>query len=62
MKYALIAEWKDEGPLVLEGEPLTHEQAIERMRVLRLDLRVIRVAVGSLAYDSGNPALLKGGE
>lgn len=57
MKYGVIAEFKNEGPLLMECTPMTESEASDRASKLMLDSRVIRVAVVSLQYRWGNETL-----
>lgn len=59
--YAVVAEFKGEGPLLLEtvGKSTSYEAALERMRGLICEARVIRAAVVQLEPTSdGNELLL----
>lgn len=56
--YGIILEWKDEQPLVMEGAPMTYEQAYNRMKQAVGDSRVIRAAMFRMTCVSGNETLL----
>jgi hypothetical protein len=56
--YGVIAEWKEEGPLVMEGALSTYDQAHARMRHLGQRPNVIRVAMFKAVYEYGNTALI----
>ena len=59
--YAVVAEFKGEGPLLMEtlGQASSHEAALHRMRALMAEPRVIRAAVVRLEpTKDGNELLL----
>jgi hypothetical protein len=56
--YGVIAEWKEEGPLIMEGHPATYDQAHARMRELAARPNVIRVAMFKAIFETGNNALI----
>jgi hypothetical protein len=56
--YGVIAEFKDEGPIIMEGYPVDYDTAAERMNSLKQQANVIRVAMFRADYVSGNPTLL----
>lgn len=43
--YGLIVEWKSEGPLIIEGKPMTYHKAREKAQKFEDNPKVIRVAV-----------------
>lgn len=43
--YGIVVEWKSEGPLIMEGKPMTYHKAKEKARELENSTNVIRVAV-----------------
>jgi hypothetical protein len=56
--YGVMAEWKDEGPLVMESYLLTYDKAYERMQSLLKEQRIIRVAMFEAVYAYGNKTLI----
>lgn len=57
--YGLIVEWKSEGPLIMEGKPMTYEHAFEKARKLQDTPHVIRIAVFKMQGDVwGNDTLI----
>lgn len=56
--YGVIAEFKDEGPIIMEGYPADYDTAAERMNSLKQQANVIRVAIFRAEYVSGNQTLL----
>ena len=59
--YAVVAEFKGEGPLLMEtvGSATSHDAALQRMRALMAEHRVIRAAVVRLEpTKDGNELLL----
>lgn len=56
--YGIIVEWKDEGPLIMEGYLASYDDAFKRMKTCSSDNRVIRVAMFKAVYESGNQLLL----
>lgn len=59
--YAVVAEFKGEGPLLMEavGRSTSYESARERSRSMTSDPRVIRVAIVRLEpTGDGNDLLL----
>lgn len=56
--YGIIVEWKTEGPLIFEGKPMTEEQAYDRLKFFESDSKVIRAAIFTLTYASGNETLI----
>lgn len=59
--YGLIIEWKQEGPLIMEARPMTLAQAHEKMREICNAPQVIRAAMFSMAYETGNETLIPEG-
>jgi hypothetical protein len=57
--YGIIFEHKAEGPLIMETYPLTYEKASELLKSLSRDPHIIRVAIFSLKYETGNKTLIK---
>ncbi|HEX3747642.1 MAG TPA: hypothetical protein VHW09_27090 [Bryobacteraceae bacterium] len=57
-KYGVMAEWKEEGPLVMEGPLLTLDAARARMGDLAGRSNVIRVAMFKVIYEGGNNTLI----
>lgn len=43
--YGLIVEWKSEGPLIMEGKPMAHNEARQMAQRFEDNPRVIRVAI-----------------
>lgn len=58
--YGLIIESKDEGPLIMESKPMTHEKAVAKMREFLSRSDVIRVAVFRMEPTCGNETLILG--
>lgn len=56
--YGVIVEWKQEGPLIMEGKPMTCAEADFRMRELASMPTVIRTATFKIAYHFGNETLI----
>jgi hypothetical protein len=56
--YGIICEWKNEGPLIMEGKPMTYEETYKRMEMALKESRIIRAAIFSMDYESGNETLL----
>jgi len=57
--YGLIVEWKSEGPLIMEGNPMTYSQAHEKAREIQNGPYVIRVAIFKMQGGIwGNDALI----
>lgn len=56
--YGVIVEWKDEGPLVMESQLMTYDEAYNRKATFVDDKRVIRVAMFKAIHISGNETLL----
>lgn len=57
--YGLIIEYKNEGPLIMEGKPMDYEVVYERMRVAMQASNVIRVAIFKAVYETGNERILE---
>lgn len=58
--YGIIVEWKNEGPLIMEGKPMNYVNAHDRLDSLVCDPRVIRVAIFHTHYVTGNETLIEG--
>lgn len=56
--YGVIAEYKRESPIIMEGYPMDYEDAAKRMQVLVNHPEVIRVAMFRAVYETGNQTLL----
>lgn len=56
--YGVIVEWKEEGPLVMEGHLATYDKAHARMRDIAKQPSVIRVAMFKAVYETGNNTLI----
>jgi hypothetical protein len=58
--YAVVAEWKNQGPILMETEGLWSSLHEARKRAGEMNERsgVLRTCVVRLAYDSGNALLL----
>lgn len=56
--YGVIVEWKNEEPLIMEGNPMNYEQASKRMTQFLESHRVIRVAMFEMVYSIGNKSLI----
>ncbi len=56
--YGVIAEWKEEAPLVMEGYLTTYDKAHARMRDLAQRPNVIRVAMFKAIYATGHNDLV----
>ena len=56
--YAVMLEWKNEGPLVMESKPLTYDEASAKLSAAIEQPKVIRGAVVELKYEHGNAAVL----
>lgn len=59
--YALVAEFKGEGPILMEavGRSTSYETVLARLRTMSADPRVIRVAIVRLEpTGDGNELLL----
>jgi hypothetical protein len=56
--YGVIAEWKNEAPIVMENKPMTYTEAYDRMSKLCESNRIIRVAIFSFHYTAGNETLI----
>lgn len=56
--YGVIAEFKAESPIIMEGRPMTHQEAYGRMKKMESDHRVIRVAMFRAVYESGHDGLI----
>lgn len=56
--YGVIAEFKAEGPLIMESYPMNYDDACKRMKALSADPNVIRVAVFKAAWVIGNQTLI----
>jgi hypothetical protein len=52
--FGVIAEWKKEGALILEGKPMNYCDAYQRMEDLSKCPDVIRVAMFTAVYSRGN--------
>lgn len=61
-KYVVIAEYKNDEPLVHETylRVTFSDEAERRMRELKASPNVIRVAIAKLEYSTGNRSLLEG--
>jgi len=46
--YGVICEWKSEGPLIMECNPMTYNDARELANEIEMNPRCIRVAVFSM--------------
>lgn len=57
--FGIIVEWKEEGPLIMEGKPMSEEDARGRMREIARQANVIRVAVFSMDHADGNETLIE---
>ena len=57
-KYGVIAEWRDEAPLVMETIPLDYFKARARAEDFLKSPRVIRVAVFEMRHAWGNKTML----
>ncbi len=59
--YALLVEWKNEGPIVMEsiGSSTSLARVSERASDLQSHPRVIRTAIVRLKYFQGNELMLK---
>lgn len=57
--YAVIAEYKNQGPILLETESkgFSRDEAIKRMDLVTRQETCIRAAVVQLVYEVGNEAL-----
>lgn len=60
--YGVIVEWKEEGPIVMEGKLSDYQSASDRMKKCAGDPRVIRVAIFRAIYEIGNETLIPKGE
>lgn len=56
--YGVIVEWKTEGPIIMEGEPATFDEASARMKQLENNYRVIRVAIFRAEFADGHKGML----
>lgn len=57
--YGFIIEFKCEQPIIMEGCPVTHEEAYQRMRIVAQRPDVIRVAIFKAIYSDGNEGLIE---
>ncbi len=60
MKYGIIVEFKNQGPILMESEKMDYSAVVNQMDSLLCSSRVIRVCMVSLSYESGNESLIKG--
>lgn len=56
--YGVIAEWKDEAPIIMECYPMTHDDAHQRMMRLKNESNIIRVAMFQMIFSDGNRSLV----
>ena len=56
--YGIIAEWKEEAPMVFEGALMTYDEAHTRMRDFASRPYVIRVAIFKAVHAAGHNALI----
>ena len=56
--FGVMLEWKTEQPLIMEGVPMTYDQAVARMKSMCSDPKVIRAAVFEMKYADGNETLI----
>ncbi len=57
--FGVIMEYKLEGPLIMEGKPMTESDARNRMMHLNAQPNVIRVAMFSMKLSDGNETLIE---
>lgn len=57
--YGVIAEFKDDGALIMEGPASTRNKAYERMALLRSSPNTIRVSIFKMQYETGHPDLIE---
>ena len=60
-RYVVIAEYKNDAPLVHETyiHRASYEEACHRMEVLRQRNNVIRVSIAKLVFENGHQLLLE---
>jgi hypothetical protein len=60
-KYVVIAERKDEEPLIFETylSAASYEACRERMGVFANNPSIVRVAIARLVYVTGNKSLIR---
>lgn len=60
-KYVVIAEYKDDEPLVFETylSAAGYDACYERMNTFANNPRVVRVAMAKLVHVSGNKSLIR---
>lgn len=56
--FGIIVEWKNQAPLIMEGEPMDYEQASSRMKHFVNDPKVVRVAIFRAIFADGNKTIL----
>ena len=58
--FAVVAEWSNQGPILMETEgPYTsYEAAQERVQRMLTDRTFLRVCIVRLVYESGNALIL----
>lgn len=58
--FVVLAEYKDDAPIVHESYLVGYEDAAKRMESLRNDGRIVRVAIARLEFITGNKTLFNG--
>lgn len=56
-RFAVIAEFVEQGPILMESEDLSYAAAYRRAEDLKARGGVIRVCMVRLTYEGGNAAL-----
>jgi hypothetical protein len=54
--FGVIAEFVDQGPILMESEDLSYDAAFKRAEQLK-GQRAIRVCIVALSYENGNATL-----
>lgn len=59
--YVVVAEFHNQGPIVMEAEGIgtSYDAAGEHAERLRSSGRVLRTCIASLTYEAGNELLIK---